>query len=155
MSQRKYFSSANPGYTLQRRALIATKITQLRRQGIFYVRVLGEANPDPCSAYLEKIFYIGDGLDPTGCYPRLDATPNEFGDGGPPYHEGCDKTIAAFVLELSDPESRSEGLPDAHSIRIAELGTITESAFHYADAVNIAAIAKARHAETVRRINRA
>lgn len=80
-------------------------VQRLSAKGVQYVKIIGSNSRNPCTAFLGRVFYIGEGDDPRGLYPHLRQLPR----GGPPFHPRCTKRVAAFVIALATPAQIESG----------------------------------------------
>lgn len=85
---------------------IAT-LERLREKKIAYVRIIGSDSTNFCTAFVGKVYYIGEGKDPGGDYPNITELPR----GGAPFHPRCTKRYVAFVPGLATQKQKDEGKP--------------------------------------------
>jgi hypothetical protein len=72
-----------------------------RKSGVDHVRIsnpprVGE--PDVCTVFAGRVFYVGTGADPLG-FPKLSDVPN----GGPLFHPHCRHGLQPYVIALKSP----------------------------------------------------
>ncbi len=89
-------------------------IVRLQKNDIDHVRVTDHAqtNPDECTAFAGKVYYIG-GLsrDPAG-FPKLSSILNS----GPPFHPNCRHSIVPYVIEFKSRTKIAEDVESAKQI---------------------------------------
>jgi hypothetical protein len=84
-------------------ATVGTKL-RLQQSGVFHVQMSNpsQTEPDICTPYAGKVFWIGAGEDPAG-FPALSSLPGGDAGGVPPFHPNCRHTISPYVLALRKP----------------------------------------------------
>lgn len=130
--------------TRLREAHVVARHTRLKKDGILYVTITGRISRYPCTAFLNKIFYIGEGRDPSGKYPNLNTLHDARGGSAPPFHPNCSKSTAPVILEATPAEQREMGEPDKTSQKIAQIGVNSGGAQKLADSVNVRATGRRR-----------
>lgn len=89
-------------------------IVRLQKNDIDHVKVTDhrQTNPDECSAFAGKVYYIG-GLskDPAG-FPNLTSILN----GGPPFHPNCRHGVVPYVIEFKSAKKIAEDKESAKQI---------------------------------------
>lgn len=76
-------------------------IQRLRDKKILYVKIIGSSSRNFCTAFVGRVFYIGDGNDPKYGFPHIRQLPR----GGPPFHPRCTKRFVAFIPALQGEEA--------------------------------------------------
>ncbi|GEM_PF-6559464 len=131
--------------TRLREAHVVARHARLRKDGVFYVVIIGNVTRYPCTAYLGKIYFIGDGEDPSDHhYPNLDTLHTARGDQAPPFHPNCSKSTAPIILKATPAEELKIGEPDEISQKMAEVGANSTAGQRLADTVNVEAHAQKR-----------
>lgn len=125
--------------TRLREAHVVARHGRLRKDGVLYVTIIGRISRYPCTSFLTKIFYIGEGADPLGRYPNLNTLHDARGGAAPPFHCNCSKSTAPIIIEATPAAQLDEGEPDATSEKIGQLGTSSTAARRLADTVNVQA----------------
>jgi hypothetical protein len=87
---------------------IAT-VQRLRARKINHIKVIGSNSRNFCTAFVGRVFYIGDGTDALA-FPHLRELPR----GGAPFHPRCTKRYTAFVAGLQTPEAIEAGRLKPH-----------------------------------------
>jgi cell division septum initiation protein DivIVA len=95
--------------TKTRQAVTLGALNRFRAANILLVAITGKLSKNFCTAFLEKVFYIGDGQHPK--YPHYSTLPG----GGPPFHPNCSKGVRAFIEPLAGAKQieAARGAPDA------------------------------------------
>lgn len=85
--------------TKQAETVNVATVQRLQARKMFYVKIIGSHSINFCTAFVGRVFYTGEGKDPSGQYPSVHQLPN----GGPPFHPRCTKRYTAFVPKLATP----------------------------------------------------
>lgn len=96
MSVRKYADLVSR--TQMREMHKVATVTRSRENNIDHVKVTNHpmTEPDECTPFAGKVYYVGPlSRDPLG-FPRLDSILN----GGPPFHPNCKHDVFPFVVEF-------------------------------------------------------
>lgn len=98
--------------TKTREAVVKGTINRLRETKIYLVSIIGRVSKNFCTAFLGKVFYIGDGQHPK--YPHFNTLPGD----GPPFHPQCSKSVRAFIEALATENQKKigEGIADAEKL---------------------------------------
>jgi len=89
-------------------------VVRLQQNGVDHVRISNPprvGDPDVCTVFAGRVFYVGTGEDPLG-FPALRSIPN----GGPPFHPHCRHGLQAFVVSLKNPTDVEAALKDTRLI---------------------------------------
>lgn len=132
-------------HTRLREASVIGRHERLTRAGVDHVIIIGNITKYPCTAFLGKIYYIGDGRDPSG-YPNLNTVKDARGHAAPPFHPNCSKSTAPIVLDLATPEEIRRGQPDATSEQMAQVGVNSTAGVRLMQADNVRGQARERMA---------
>jgi ADP-ribosyltransferase exoenzyme len=96
---------------------IATQ-ERLKSKGINYVKIIGSNSANFCTAFVGKVYYIGEGTDPLGLYPHIRELPR----GGAPFHPRCTKRYVAFIPKLATRKEIEQAKPNDETKRLHGVG---------------------------------
>ncbi|HEY0007319.1 MAG TPA: hypothetical protein VGB55_01230 [Tepidisphaeraceae bacterium] len=82
---------------------IAT-VQRLQARKVSHVKIIGSNSRNFCTAFVGRVFYIGEGADPLS-FPHVRDLPG----GGPPFHPCCTKRYTAFIAALATAEQVESG----------------------------------------------
>jgi hypothetical protein len=102
------------GRTQPREAHKAATIVRLQQNKVDYVRISRhkQAEPDECTPFAGKVFYIGPlAKDPKG-FRKLSSIPN----GGPPFHPNCIHVLEPFVVSFKTKETIDKALASTKAL---------------------------------------
>jgi hypothetical protein len=89
-------------------------IVRLQQNDVHHVRISNPprvGDPDVCTVFAGRVFYVGSGEDPLG-FPALRSISN----GGPPFHPHCRHGVQPFVVAIMTPAAINEALRDTRRI---------------------------------------
>lgn len=100
----------------------AASISTLERfdkLGVKYGKIIGSNSGNFCTAFVGKIFWLGEGVDPLGLFPSYRELP-----GGrfvvPPFHPRCTKRWVAVNPALLTPDEIAKGTLNAQERYVLE-----------------------------------
>lgn len=101
--------------TQMREAHKVATIIRLQQNGVDHVKVSKHPmkEPDPCTPWAGRVFYIGQGKDPAGFPPLREAL-----NGGPPFHPNCKHVLQPWVIgfmskkRVDSAKAEADAIPD-------------------------------------------